>query len=321
MINKKKAYNYFSSNFELHKSTRGYYRFNFPLDISHDDISGAVNFSYCHVKDHRSGYSKSIMSFIMEYEGLEYAAAKELLETYHEADITITEIRSKVKTKVKLPEGFNSLVGSNGTLAKRARKYLRNRGFNVEQLDDRGFGYVCGGDSGFHGYLIIPFKSKGKLQYYIGRDFIGNPIKYRNPKTDDFGIGKSELLYNEDSLNLYDEVFMTEGWADAESMGDNSIATLGWSISRHQKHKIINSSCKRLVIVPDKGIVENSTITFYQKALQVGLQFIDYKEVYVVDIESIKTEGKDANEIGRDLIIEEYKKTKPLTYSLAITKL
>ena len=63
-------------------------------------------------------------------------------------------------------------------LGQRARTYLTSRGFDVEELDMLGFGYCDekGPDfaNDYFGYIIIPFKRRGSLFCFIGRDFIGN---------------------------------------------------------------------------------------------------------------------------------------------------
>lgn len=325
-MNSKKAYNYFVSNFQLQKSTKGWYRFNFPFDNAHDDMSGSVNFNFLMVKDHRSGYSKSVVNFIMELEDMAYREALEFIENFTESSVTFYKETIKSVSKVNLPLGFKSFILEDTRIARRAKEYVESRGFDAEVLDSRGFGYVFNSSvpedvTDFTGYIIVPFKSNGKLVYYLGRDFCGNEPKYLNARSENVGVGKADLLYNEDALNIYEEVFIVEGWACSETIGDNSCATLGWNISRKQKSKIIKSSCKRIIIVPDKGLLEGSTLTFYQKALQVGLQFIDYKEVYVINIEEVDSDGKDVNDIGKDLIYKQYKKTEKLTYKLAIDNL
>lgn len=324
-MNPKKVYNYFVSNFKMQKSTRGWYRFEFPFG-DHDDNSGAVNFNYLTVKDHRSGYCKHVTNFIMEVEDMTYREVINYIDNFNESQVVLYKETVKSVSTVKLPTGFKSFIMNDTKLAYRAKNYLQSRGFDPIKLDQRGFGYVFNNEvsedeTDFTGYIIVPFKSNGKLVYYLGRDFTGKEPKYLNARSENVGVGKSELLYNEDALNIYDEVFIVEGWACAETLGDNACATMGWNISRKQKAKIINSSCKRIIIVPDKGNLENSTLSFYQKALQIGLQFIDYKEVLVINTEEIQHPGKDVNDIGKARILEALEHTKKLSYSLALSEL
>ena len=327
MINKNKIHSYFRNNFKLTQSTRGWYRFKNPFDLRHEDESAAINFNTGVVKDHRTGYITNVINFIMKYEdNISYLEAKELVNSYNESELDLTFIKEvKRAENVVLPEGFSSILEGNGALGNKARNYLKDRKFDLEKLDFKGFGYINDRESKFYGYIIIPFKSDGILKYYIGRNFLEDfRPKYRNPEAEHVGVGKSEIFYNEDCINLYDQVFLTEGWADSETIGDNSVASLGWSLSSTQKSKLIKSNCKELIIVPDKGLLENSNLTFYQKALQIGLQFTDYKKVKVVNTENICKEDekkKDVNEFGLDLLLEELEKTPYLTYSFAINNL
>lgn len=317
-MNPKKAYNYFRSKFELHESTKGWYRFEFPLDVSHRDISAGVNFRLNAVKDHRTGYKSGIIKFVARYEEIGYIEAKRLIETFDEVQVDLDYyIPSKFKTSsVTLPNGFKSILEGDGVIANRARKYLLSRGFNLEILDSLGFGYVSesGDEFPFYGYIIIPFKADGLLVYYIGRDFVGNWIKYRNPEFEDVGIGKSDLIFNQDALYIYDEVFLTEGWADAMTIGDTGIASLGWSLSQSQKNIILKSPCKIINIIPDRGILKNE-LSFYQKAKQIAMALMPHKKVRIINVDIENLPGKDVNEYGAEIILDLVKKTEFITYS------
>lgn len=317
MINGKKAYNYFSSHFEMTESSRGWYRFQFPFD-NHKDKSAGVHFLYGVVKDHRSGYQSGIVKFVAEYEQISYSEAKKLLGSYDEVDIIFKE-NTLVERKpfIEYPDGFKHLMEGEEVIGQRARKYLSRRGFDVESLDSMGFGYVDDNKSKFWGYIIVPYKSQGKLIYYTGRDFMGNYIKYQNPEYEQIGIGKDELVFNEDALWVYDKVYMQEGWADALTIGVQGIATSGWSLSQRQFSTILKSPVKEIIIVPDKGKIERSESTFFQKAIQTGLKFLPHKKIKVIDVNQIEEPGKDVNEWGKELIMEMESETEFLTYKLA----
>lgn len=316
MINPNRAYNYFESKFDLIPSTKGWFRFEFPFDFSHRDKSAGVSFQLGIVKDHRSGYVSSIPKFIMELEGINYREVKELLGGFEEKEFQIKEQFFKKTSKVELPEHFVSLLDGEGILGKRAQKYLLSRGFDLEILDLMGFGYIGDRSSEYFGYIIIPFKQNGNLVYWIARDFIGNYLKYKNPPSD-FGTGKSEIFFNEDALQIYQEVNLTEGWADAHTLGENSIASLGWNLSEIQIQKILKSPVKIINIIPDKGSL-NQNVSFTQKAAQIGMKLIPHKKVRIFPMEDFELDGKDVNEIGKDFFLERLPKLEFLTYSKAI---
>ncbi len=211
-------------------------------------------------------------------------------------------------------------------MAKRARRYLTDRGFNLEQLDSQGVGYCDehykpkAGDSAsdeyrldYYGRIILPFKRHGKLIYYIARTLINDELRYKNPAVTDCGVSKSELLFNEDALNIYDDCFLLEGVFDALTLGPNALSSQGWSLSKEQKAIIMRSACKHLIIVPDKD--------FYKQAIQTAMQFLDVKTVSVVNMDNVlpdKPELKDVNGLGRDAVMEEIKNTPILTYGKAM---
>lgn len=289
-------------------------------DRGRDKGKFAVQFAYDMGKCWECNYRERLVQFIIDYEGVEYKQARAILNDQEESylDFTIVDFKREVeKSNVLLPKGFIGLLDGEGVISDRARNTLLNRGFDLEALDMMGFGYcVEHGDNfetDYFGYIIIPFKKKGVLQYYIGRAFLGQDPKYKNPGVGVFGVGKEELFYNEDALDLYDEVFLLEGAFDSICTGKNAIASLGWSLSPIQQSKILKSDIKRLIITPDKG--------YYKTAVKTAMTFIDEKEVVVINMDNVlpdQKEKKDVNEIGIELVLEEYGKTPVLTNSMAM---
>lgn len=333
-MNPAKAYTYFATAFDLKKvSPKGWYPMNCPFcDHGRGKVKFAVHFAYNLGKCWECEYRERLVKVIMDVEGIDYRQAKTVIdeqdESYMEFDIIHTA-RSYKKSEVLMPAGYTGLLDGHGVLSDRVRHYLEvERGFDIVRLDMMGFGY-CTEHPGeevlpherfsrdYFGYLIIPFKRKGILQYYIGRDFIGQEPKYKNPAVDLFGVGKEELFYNEDALDLYDEVFLLEGAFDSECVGPAAFASLGWSLSDTQKRKIFKSDLKRLVMLPDKG--------FYKTAIKTAMDFLDEKEVVVVNMDNVRPgavgpngkELKDVNELGVNPVMEEYSRTPVLTYSMA----
>ena len=266
--------------------------------IAKGKIAMCVNFSYNRVKCWRTGYAGSVMQFVQDYENIDYKVAKELINDFSEGDINL-EVRkfsTLERKEVYLPHGFRSLTEGNGMMAVRARKYLERRGFDPEELDAEGFGYgaIRHEDvrEDYFGYIIVPFKSQGKLKYFIGRDYIDNEFKYKNPKTEKFGIGKSHILFNEDALDYEKSVYITEGWSDARTLGTLGVATLGWSMSEWQYERIMLSACDDLIFLHDRG--------FRKETVKAAMKFIGFKNVYVPDLEPIMSENcKDVNDLGK----------------------
>ena len=324
-VNPKKAYTYFAKNFALKKTSQNWYAFDNPFDSGGEGKKKmAVKFSWQRVKCWRTGYSATISDFIADYEGLQIRGVIDLVESCKESSLDLMDLDSvRVKKSVegvKMPYGYMNILEGDTVLAKRARKYLRGRGFDLNMLDLMGFGYCYRhgeeADEDYFGYIIIPFKTLGSLQYFIGRDFIGNFLRYKNPNKNKFGVGKADILFNEDALLIYNRNFVVEGWSDAVTLGPEAVATLGWSVSDIQRTKLIESNCDELVFIPDVGK--------YKEAVKLAMKFIDLKEsVIVVNLDELSEYGDDVNSIAVNMdskkpIMDLYRNTGRLTTSLAM---
>lgn len=325
IINVQKAYTYFKNRFAMKSSSKGWLMFDCPFCINGEGKrKHAVNFSYEMCKCWSCGYKDHITQFVMDYENVVYTSAKDIINSERATNITfeVEEFAiAKKLSEIPLPTGFNSILDGDGILGKRARKYLEGRGFDLQYLDQLGFGYCNEHDDeaneDYYGYIIIPLKKRGKLVYYIGRDYIGNWLRYKNPAKTKIGVGKSQLWFNGDALDLYGTCYLTEGWADAMTMGKAGCSSQGWQWSREQKIEVHKGSCKRLVFLPDVGIADDGK-TFYQKAVQLALEFVETKECLVVDFKSADLDGKDVNDFGRKKVMELIANTPILTEGKAM---
>lgn len=326
IFNPHKVYQYFKDNYVLGKaSPKGWYPFDCPYCGGEKKM--AVQFEFGYTKCWSCGAASNVCVFVEQTENCDYFTAKNILHSVTPSTLDLDLIQSIVVdtevSDITLPEGWQSIADGVGVLGDRARKYLEGRGFNIEELDFKGFGY-CNEhhkefEKDFFGYIIVPFKKDGLLSYYLGRDYIGNSIRYKNPPSDWVGIGKSEVIYNESALYLYKTVFVVEGWSDAETIGKNGTATLGWAFSKQQMDKYLKSPIKNLVFVPDAGKDKATEQTYYQKAIQTATTFLETdKCVIVVDLNYLSDFGKDINEIGWDRVKKVYKSTLPLNWEYAM---
>jgi len=257
----------------------------------------------------------------MDYEDVKYVAAKKLLAKTPVADIELNALEHLPKgttlSEVDMPFGWKSILEGKGMLAKRARNYLTERGFDLEMLDMMGFGY-CDEEAeeegeNFFGRIIIPFKISGRLVYYQGRTFIDDFLRYKNPPTDAFGVGKGDLVFNEDALAIRKTVCVIEGWADAVTIGKAACSTQGWKLSATQKSKFLMAECENLIFVPDKG--------FYVAAVKTAMNFMEEKKCYVVNVDNIcpdQPDKKDVNEFGLAALKAEIAITPLLTMETAM---
>ena len=201
---------------------------------------------------------------------------------YHFKEHKVERIERK---PVILPEGFRLLSQGKSQIAKSARSYMKNRGFNIDTLSAKGFGYCVEGNH--FGHIIMPFFAEGKMVYFHARNFLNTGPKFNNPPIEDFGVGKSTLIYNRDALYLYKRVFIVESVLNAETIGDNGIVLGGKKISNYQYSDIVNSPVEKVIILLDPDA--------YKEALELGLRLVHHKKTKVV----LLTGDNDVNDLGK----------------------
>ena len=290
----------------------------------------AVNPHYENVKCFKCGYSDNVTNYVMGDQGLSYGQAKRYVLNLDIDHIKLSMLDNtngsthKV-TLIDLPKGFIPLNQGDGVLSDRARKYITDRGLNLSLLTKMGVGYVKTSneddpDEDYFGRIIIPFKRRGRLIYYVGRDFLGTQyLRYKNPKESVVGIGKSQLLYNEDALFQYDDVWLFEGWSDALTVGQNATASLGWKLSPTQIHKLRGGNYKNLIYVPDAGKLPNGSLVYHQ-AINQAAQLIDYKRIKILDLNPFG-KNMDANKLGLSKLLSVEQKTPYLDSMSDVIKL
>jgi hypothetical protein len=297
-----KVLSLFHQYFNLSKSTNGWWRFTNPWDpkaIKKKDKTMAFNPAIKWVKDFRTGYSKPAPQFLMDYLNISYTELRNSVEKLPEISVEI--FKRPKRSKVRLPEGFNSIAFGKGILGDRARKYLTGRGFNIDVLDMMGFGYCSTGQ--FFGYIIIPYVMNGEIVYWTARDFLGQEPKYKNPKLIDFGVTAADVFFNGDALRIFDRVHVVEGAFDALTIGSSAIATSGWSISSRQRNMILRSPVRELVFICDSG--------FYNTILEQVTPLITHKQISILEPD---LKGGDVNEWGWENVKPLTKNLKTLTY-------
>lgn len=238
------------------------------------------------------------IQYIKEANGFDtFNEVYQLLNLFEGEYVTKVEIKKpEVKTKgVQLPESFKLLIFGDSLTAQMARQYIKDRGFRVKALASKGVGYCTAGE--YAGCIILPFYENGKLIYFQGRRFIQIGQKFKNPREEDFGLGKNQIIYNIDALSIYNKIRIVESVFNAETLGLNTISIGGKKISEWQFSKIVRSSCKRVSIILDPDAID--------EALKLGLRLCEHKEVKV----TLLPKGKDVNDIGR----KETKRLEALT--------
>jgi len=299
-ITKGKLYYYITKRLGMRDYTRGWIKGNCP-SCGRDDKYG-VNLGLNRTNCFRCGYNPSPIGLVMDKEGLEnFNEVKVFLKVYDGAEYLEPIVERVEHIDVVLPEGYKNLRVGNSMLAKLARKYIEKRKFNPEEKAFQGWGYGTTGK--YHGYIIIPFYIGGKLIYFNARKFIGNGPKYQNPSIDDFGIGKSLLIYNVDALAIYDQIYLMEGVFNAGTIGDNAIATGGKKISSYQISMFLKSQATEFILLLDPDAVE--------EAAKVGMKLINHKKVKLI----ILPGDKDVNDLGYAVTMTEVNKIDWMGYN------
>lgn len=297
---RKKLKYYLSRRLGLKKSTKGYIRGDCPFCNGSNTFGVNVINNYAHC--FKCEYKSSPIDVIIELENFtSRAQAWEHIGALSGSTIEVIDTLNGLSSKrtknndspksVELPEGYQLISLPKGRLGKRAIKFLEGRGFDINDLSRKGVGYCNNGR--YKGYIIIPFYISGKLSYYISRTFIKSKHpKFINPPTEDFGIGKTQLIYNQDSLSIYRKIYIVESVTNAWTIGDNAIAIMGKSISRYQLNKVINSPSDRVVIALDDDA--------YKEALELCMELSKHKQVKLVEM----PKGKDVNDIGNKAFMD-----------------
>ena len=248
------------------------------------------------------GYHPSPINVVMDLEGFgTYQEAWGFLKVYEGRQYLEPVIERIEHVEAVLPDGFKSLILGEGRLGRSVRSYVKSKGFDPEEMSYKGWGYVTRGD--YFGYLIIPFYIGGKLIYYNARRFVGSGPKYMNPSIEDFGIGKSLIMYNIDALALYDTIYLVEGAINAETLGDQGVATGGKKISHYQISMIIKSDVENVIILLDPDAMED--------AIKVGLELAYHKKMKLIELPV----EKDVNDLGQKKTLRYINKSPWLEYN------
>jgi len=293
--------------------TLGFYEYRRGWQKGDCPWCGAEDKMGIHLEDNKTHCFKcdervKPMKMIMQMEGMR--AWKELfsfLEQYDTADYRPVKVEIHEESPVHLPDGFKLLKYGDNRIGKMARTYMRQRGFNIKDLSRKGVGYVGRGSADYFGYIIFPYYKDRKIVFYQTRHFFGTGPKFKNPKVEDFGVGKSQFIYNIAALDRYKEIYLCESVMNALTIGDQGIAINGKAISRVQFSMILRSKCEVVNILLDPDA--------WKEALDLACSLVPHKWVRVIQF----PEDSDVNDLGKEKAMELIK-DQPTLYN-DITKI
>lgn len=292
---------YFINRWNMYEYTRGWLKGDCPYCGKEDKFG-------VHIGNNRTncfscGPHESPLRVVAHIEDINIREARAKIGTFEGLKYREEVIKEYEHVDVVFPEYYKPLKYGDSIVAKGARNYMgKKRGLDIDRLHDNGFGYCDDGE--YFGYIIMPYYVNGKLVYYQTRNFMGSGAKFKNPPVEEFGIGKSNILYNVDSLWLYNSTHIVESVINAETIGDNAIASSGKSLSPKQITTIIASPVKRVTILLDPD-------AFYTKAIPLAFTLLPYKQVKLVNL----PEGQDVNTFGRTRTLAMKRRQHYLTYA------
>lgn len=297
---KSKIYQYFVENMGMYDYRRGWLKGDCPSCGEHKfGIHIATNRTNCF----KCTYHIKPLELIMEIEGINtYYKLKSILDNLEGRKYVEPILEPyELKKNTVLPESYRNIRSGNSVFSRSARKYLKNRGFEIIELSKMGWGYCTNGK--YQGYIIMPFYVNNKLIYFNARRFLGSGPKFNNPDIEDFGLGKSMIIYNVDALYMYRKCFLFESVTNCATIGKQAIGTGGKKISNYQMNIIIKSPCEKIIIGLDEDAIDD--------AIDVGIKLVNFKKIKIM----LFPQNKDVNDLGRNKSLNIARKSKYLNYN------
>ena len=270
-------------------------------------------------KDFASGKGgKSVIEFVQSYKGMDFPEAVKLscevlnipIEYEKETEAQKAK-RQEKKSLLEILQDVKKNYLENFPKLSHAQKYMQERGFSQELLEDFEIGYALAGmyevlkergqvseglalgvlkayqNGGYYdffkGRIIFPISDKhGHCVGFGGRVMPseakeGAPKYLNSPESEVFH--KSELLYGfhlaRNSMAQCGEVYLVEGYTDVMRMHQiglrNCVATLGTALSAQHLAEI-KKLCKKLIIFRDSDKAgETAAYRDMGLALEAGL--------------------------------------------------
>jgi hypothetical protein len=196
---------------------------------------------------------------------------------------------------INLPPEFQTLCNRDlGLSSLPARRYLKDRGVNKEDILFWKIGYAVSGE--YAGRIIVPsFNLDGKVDYFICRTYENDWKRYLNPPT------PKDIIFNELYVDWSSDITIVEGVFDAIK-AKNAIPILGSTLregSRLFRELIRNDPRIFIALDPDAE----------KKADKLINTLLTYDaEVYKIDIPV----GKDVGDITHEEFLERKKAAVPM---------
>lgn len=231
------------------------WRFDCPLcgaDRQRFTVSTVKQVVHCWKCD----YTNSLLGFVGDIESVSLSDAFRIISKYK---IVKTERKNITRNKIKTPRITRSIdsfrlftsIQQPSKVESIGFRYLKKRGLSARDIRFWSLGLT----DELPGHIISPIIENNRVIYYIARKFLGAGPKYNNPSLEEWGVGKSELLYNYNVAlkRAHKGINIVEGVYDVYATGKSSIALLGKVPSEFQLSKIIMMNPSSINIMLDSG--------------------------------------------------------------------
>lgn len=218
------------------------------------------------------------------------------------------QVEYKGFESLELPKEFKPLHTASETsvIVQKIKKYLFSRGWTELDFIRYNIGYCTSGK--YNGRIIIPsYDEEGRLNYFIGRTYEDNYIRYLLPDV------SRDVVPFENLINWNQPIILCEGVFDViGGARRNAIPLLGKNISHKLMKKILENSLEDVYVALDNDALKEA-LRHCETLLRAG------KNVYLVSM----TE-KDPSQMGfiefthHIQNVEELTFTKILEYKLEL---
>ena len=202
------------------------------------------------------------------------------------------------KVIVSLPREYQPLWKKSKSLFyKHAIKFLKYRGINKTDIKKHKIGFCDNGV--YQNRIIIPsYDDNGILNYFVGRSFMGDGMKYKNPN-----VSRDIIPFDWFIAWSY-PIVLCEGVFDAISIRTNAIPMLSKKPSKSLLRKIFEKKVKTIYIALDDDAKKD--------AYRLSEFFKDFGiDTKVVNL----PKDKDPNDLGFDKITNLINKTISSSFS------
>ncbi|MEO5367684.1 MAG: hypothetical protein H7831_15270 [Magnetococcus sp. WYHC-3] len=210
-------------------------------------------------------------------------------ETSDLRELLSGSIIGEIQPKCQLPEGFVSLVNNNCTASLPPRNFLYARGITQENINKHRLGYTINGE--YSNRIIVPsVDSHGRVTYFVGRTYINEYVKYKNPPA------SKDIIFNELEIDFSQPIVLVENVFDAVKFGQNVVPLLGSTLKEDNKLFQVLLNNKQNVYLALDSDAETKEEQISKKLRSYGI------EVYKIKIQPYSSIG--------EMTVEEFEKRK-----------